>query len=697
MKFFSNGEKKKKWKGKSPPTRSHKFMTTKTLPIPQKTRQLTSHDLAKIKIIEDCKISPDGEKIVFVEKVLNLEKNEYNSKIYSLPFSGGTPRDFTQGPHDSSPVFSPDGKLLAFLRKVGDFLQIFVIPVDGGEARQLTCIKNSPSEMCWSPDGTQIAFSAFVTEKGLVSEDEKPEEDPYKKYNQDVKVINRIWYKLDGKGFLHDKRSQIFLVDVASGNTKQITFGDHDAFSPRFSPDGKWIVFSSNRNPESDYEPYSYIYIVSKEGGEPLNLTPGEFFAVCPNFSPNGEVIAFVGTEDAKNFYASPRLWIVPTQGGKPECLTRIPDRPVTDQSINDLRAFDHGGELPIWDAKGEKLYISRSDAGKVYLIGVDVKTKKTKEYVVGNHVVHKWDIAPKAEKGAVVIGDPTNPNDIWSLDLSNGETKRLTQINHDFLREVSLSTPEFISTHSKDGTRVEGWILKPPNFQEGEKYPAIIEIHGGPMAMYAWSFFFEFQLLANHGFVVAYSNPRGSMGYEEAFCEAIKGDWGNLDYQDVMAFTDEVSKKSYVDETRLGVAGGSYGGFMTNWIIGHTQRFKAAVTMRSVTNEASMCGTSDYGHLWEYHHGGGNPWSNPEHYRKISPIAYVANMKTPLLILHSEEDLRCPIEQAEQLFVFLKKLKQEVLFIRFPGESHDLSRTGKPWHRIFRLDQIVKWFEHHL
>lgn len=656
-------------------------------------KPLASRDLFDIHIIESPRISPDGESILFVDKKLDQEKNDYQKSLALVRWSQAVadPLLLTSGSKDSEPHFSPDGERIVFVRKVGDDSNLFLISKDGGEPEQLTHCKNNLTAPAWSPDGKKIAFTSYVTERGLIPDDEKTEDDPYKKYNEDVKIIDRILYKIDGTGFVHNKRSQLFILDLETKNVTPLTFGEHDAKDPNFSPDGKTIVFSSNRDLDSDYEPFSHIYSIPAEGGEPKNLTPGDYYFSNPKFSPDGKSIAFMGTDEPFNWYSNYKLWI--KSGDRLECLTAEIDYPVSNLTIDDIRDLSHG-ESPDWSKDGKIVYISMSRNGSNFLFSIDRETKKIHEYGFAEAALFAWAIDPGSNHAVLGKTDPFVPNDLWALDLANGKTRRITEINKTFARP--LSKPEQFAATSKDGTLIEGWIIKPIGFEEGKKYPAILEIHGGPMNLYSWNFFFEFQLLANHGFVVFYSNPRGSMGYGQKFSEAIKGDWGNLDYKDLTAVLEAALKSGFIDKTRLGVGGGSYGGFMTNWIIGHTNRFKAAVTMRSVTNEFSMFGTSDYGYTAEQNIGF-LPWENREAYFKMSPIKYVDKMETPLLILHSEDDYRCPMEQAEQLYTALKKRKQEVRFIRFPGESHDLSRTGKPWHRVYRLKKILEWFKNHL
>jgi dipeptidyl aminopeptidase/acylaminoacyl peptidase len=314
---------------------------------------------------------------------------------------------------------------------------------------------------------------------------------------------------------------------------------------------------------------------------------------------------------------------------------------------------------------------------------------------VEGDHQICAFHVTPDGRRAALVMADPVNPGEVYALDLEGdraGTPRCLTDLNADLFAEVQVLEPERLRIKSSDDITVEGWVLKPPGFSKERKHPLILQIHGGPHAQYGSVLFHEFQVLAGLGYVVLYMNPRGSQGYGEDFARAINEAWGDRDYMDLMEAVDAILEEGYIDEKRMGVAGGSYGGYMTNWIVGHTDRFAAAVTMRSVVNMESFFGSSDFGFEMRNELGGA-PWQRRELYRKLSPITYVENIKTPLLIIHSEQDHRCPIEQAEQLYAALRALKREVLFIRYPEEGHGLSRGGKPEHRVDRLQRIIEWF----
>lgn len=358
---------------------------------------------------------------------------------------------------------------------------------------------------------------------------------------------------------------------------------------------------------------------------------------------------------------------------------------------------FQGSDVRPFWAPDGSALYFLASDSGSTHIHRVPAGGGEVSRLTEGRFRISGLSISPDGSKLAYIKATATNPGDLYVSNADGSNEQRLTGVNEEILSGIALSEPEPFWVESEDGSKVQAWTLKPPGFDESTRYPMILQIHGGPHAMYAEAFMHEFQLLAAHGYVVVYCNPRGSSGYGEPFTRDTHLRWGETDMPDVMAVVDHVIEQGYIDESRMGITGGSYGGYMTLWVIGHTDRFKAAVTQRCVSNLFSFYGTSDVGWTLIGYEFGGPAWERREHYMQYSPITYVENMTTPLLIIHSERDFRCPIEQAEQVFISLKKLGREVEFVRFPDENHNLSRSGKPKHRIERLEHILRWFDGHL
>ncbi|MBN2448683.1 MAG: S9 family peptidase, partial [Phycisphaerae bacterium] len=348
-----------------------------------------------------------------------------------------------------------------------------------------------------------------------------------------------------------------------------------------------------------------------------------------------------------------------------------------------------------IWSADGQRIYFLVGENGSAHLYTRSLGRRDTRCVVDGD--INLMFFSRTANTGLIAlnIGTFANPADVFVFDPDSGETRQITEVNAGVLKRVHVAEREAFTVKSGN-TTVPGWIIKPPNFSKARRYPAILEVHGGPHGAYGSTFFHEFQLLAASGYVVCWSNPRGSTTYGLKYRNCINADWGNLDWKDVSKVADHLFRQRYVDSKRVGFTGGSYGGYMTNWAVGHTQRFRAAVTQRSVTNLESMFGTSDYGNELGFHFGG-KPWEKMKEYRRQSPLTFVKNIKTPLLVIHSEQDLRCGIEQAEQLFTSLKVMGRETEMVRFEGESHGLSRGGRPQNRAERLRRIVGWFNKHM
>ncbi|HEY6411590.1 MAG TPA: S9 family peptidase [Ktedonobacteraceae bacterium] len=682
-------------------------------------RSMTIEDLYQIKFVSRPCISPDGQRVAFVVTTIDEQKHEYCSSIWMVSTEGGEARRFTMGvSNTSSPSWSPDGRWLAFVsEREGEPLgkdekerkkegkgkaQVWLIPTDGGEARQLTFMQHGASKPVWSPDSKKLLFSAAVGP----ADEETEEGTPLPK----ARVIDRLWYRLDGVGYIYERRQHFFLIDIASGGgepprePQQITDGDWDDGDAVWSPEGTRIAFTSNRVEDRDRWRYfgSDLYVLTLEdgrAGELQCLTGSTHSCYAPSWSPDGQTLAFLAAPKLASANHVELFAIDAHGNGKLRNLTSEFEGSCAD-STNDDMSNDHMLPPPPWSPDGKTLYtlVTHRGATRVFAIASEGAGKEPPTLTPGNVYVRDFSVDHSSSTMALLVEDPTHLAEIYVCTTSSpGELRRITGFNDALLAEVALATPEYMPYTGVDDWPIDGWVLKPHDFDAAKKYPMLVEIHGGPNSQYGYGFFHEWQVLAASGYVVLYTNPRGSTGYGRDFALAVRGAWGVKDSHDIMAGVDALLAKGYIDEQRLGVIGGSYGGFMTNWLVGHTDRFKAAVTDRSVVNRSSFFGSSDIG--WEFADDDMEvtPWDDPELYMRMSPITYVKNMHTPLLIIHSEKDLRCSIEQAEELFAALKYLGREVLFVRFEGQSHGLSRGGHPKLRLERLRHITGWFEKYL
>ena len=683
-------------------------------------RTLQVEDLLAIKLPGDCQISPDGTRIAYVLQEIDKEKNEYKNTIW-LVREGEQPVQFTGGSKDVAPRWSPDGRYLAFLSNRSGSNQIWLLPLAGGEARQLTRVKGGVGAPIWSPDSKHIAFTAGLTAEGIKPEGkDEDEKDLYKKYTKEVKVITRLLYKMDGVGYYTDKRSQLCVIPVDGGDAVQLTTGEFSHVSPAWAPDSEGLVLSANRLADADYQPwYVDLWYVPRTGGELVRLTPGDgqLSAHEPAVSPDGRHVAFIGTQPEEQGYGVKALYLLDRQSGAIRRLGEAVDRGFGNEVSGDMGGPAGGGL--VWSPDGRWIYGQMSDAGQVHLVKVGATTGAVLQVTGGDKVIYAYSLTPDCRKAALAYATGTNPGDLYLARLDEPQhgpkvaeccavlqgggvlESPLTNVNEVLFAQIEVPAPERFRFQASEGEPpVDGWVVRPANCVPGQKYPAVLEIHGGPMAMYGCGFHFEFQLLAAQGYAVVYSNPRGSQGYGRDFGHCIIGDWGDKDYRDCMAAIETaVERFDFIDTDRLGVAGGSYGGFMVNWMVGHTDRFKAAVTMRSVVNRWSAMGTSDTGYNRIRQFGTENWWEeqNMAPYLKQSPLLHASKINTPLLIEHQEGDLRCPIEQAEQFYTALKLQRKTVKFVRYPGEFHGMSRGGKPWHRVHRLNMIADWFGQYL
>ena len=678
--------------------------------MPKRTL-VTPEDLFRFQFVDAMALSPDGTQVVYQVRTIEPEKDAYESHLWLVPLQGGEPRRLTFGEHkNGGAAWSPDGAWIAFISDRREKkAQIYRLPLTGGEAERLTDLDGEISGLAWSPDGNRISFvhrpsdppeaghlAGSHAAKRAVEAKEKKEEEPKP---PTFLHITRLHYKEDGHGFLPKARFHVHVLDLATREVRALTEGAWDHGAPVWSPDGKWLALAANRLPDSDYHAaVCDIWVLPASGGELRNMTPEPGLALAPAWSPSGSHIAYVGHTDemdawgVRNFH----LWSVPLHGGPARDLTPDFDRTALDLMGSDLRDLHDAGR-PVWSQDGSEIYFSASDQGSTHLFGVAATGGQPRRVTSGPLQVFAVAGSRQTEDLAVIRCGYTDAGTVARLSPSKGTIVPLAQPNKSLFDTLHLAEPEEFWVDSPEGHRLQCWMIRPPNADRGTKHPMILNIHGGPRIQYGACIYHEFQMLASAGFYVLLSNPRGAQGYGEDFARATVLDWGGPDYRDLMLVVDEALKRyPGVDSERLGVTGGSYGGYMTNWIVGHTDRFKAAVTQRSVVDLKTLLLAGDFSDdsVPEF---GDQPWRNSEGYRRMSPLTYVENIKTPLLISHALADHRCPIAEAEQLYTALKLLNREVEMVLYPGESHGLSRGGTPSRRLARLHFIRDWFLRYL
>ena len=523
-----------------------------------------------------------------------------------------------------------------------------------------------------------------------------------------MRVITRAVYRFNGRGYLdRDRPAHVWTVDARGEGAalpvpQQVTKGEFDEDGITWSPDGAEIFFASNREKEPYYlEPDRDLYALPAGGGEMRRVADidgpiGEFA-----FSPDGRRIAFRGTLNGSpaRSYDQPDLFVVErASGSAARNLTADYDYDVGGGLTGDQRAPRGAGPLVLaWTKDGRTIVVVSSERGRANLQRVDAATGKVAPLTAGDQEVMSATASPGASRFALVISTPTAVGDLFVLDPDPGRRRQLTRFNDALFSELNLTAPEEITYPSFDGKKIQAWVQKPPDFDPGKRYPLILNIHGGPHAAYGYTFDHEFQWMAARGYVVLYPNPRGSSAYGQEFGNVIQYHYPGDDYKDLMAGVDELIRRGYVDPKRLGVTGGSGGGILTNWTITQTGRFAAAVAQRSIADWAAFWLTADFT-LFTPRWFRGAPWQDPGDYAERSPITHIASVKTPLMLIEGEADYRTPpAAGGEQMFRALKFLKKPTVMVRFPDESHELSRSGKPWHRVERLQHIVAWFDKYL
>ncbi|TME42179.1 MAG: FHA domain-containing protein [Chloroflexi bacterium] len=651
---------------------------------------ITADDLYRFRWIDHVRLSSDGERVAYQVAWADSSSRQNRSRIVVRRLLDPEPIEPTAGVlRDHSPEWSPDGRKLAFVSRVGAADQLFVVDLTvGGPAQQLTSVAEGVSRPQWSPDGARLAFvGVVVSDPDAVVDDPRPPEGREQLRRAPVaRVVRRLDYKHDGYGYVDGRFHHLFAVSSTGGDAKQLTNGTWDVADFDWAPDSTRLVVAGNAEPGADLQRELNLYVVDLEANR-VRLGGG-FFLGSPIWSPKGDQIAFIAP-NGLDVGLLERVWIVSLSGGGPRCLTANFDLAVNDSVINDMRA-GHATRI-CWSAEGDRIYFVASGPGVTGVHSVDLEGD-VREEVAGRRRIYDFDLANGVL--AFCASDTSNPGELFML--THGAEARITDLNP-WLHDRYIAEPEQHHFTAPDGWKLEGWVLKPPDHDPSRLYPAVMEIHGGPHAQYGWTFFHELQILAGLGYVVFYMNPRGSDGYGERFRRDVVRDWAGKDYLDLMSSLDQVIERTgYIDTNRLGVGGGSYGGYMTNWIIGQTNRFSAAVAMRSISNLVSEYSQHDIV-LWGVLQLGPPPWPDLDELWRRSPIRYVQNIRTPLLLTAGEMDLRCAMSQSEEMFGAMRLLGKTVELVRFPEESHDLSRNGRPDRRVERLRRIGGWYERFL
>lgn len=657
------------------------------------TRPIETADIAGLRFVSDPRISPDGSRIAYVVTEMLLDENRYRSRIWLKDAS--TDRaliKLTRGTgKDTSPRWSPNGEALAFLTDRWGQTQIAMINLAGGEAQQITDLKDGVQEFEWTSSGRGFLFLGKASDDNTFTHqsDESGKSDEADDGNE-PRRITTLAHRMDGAGYRDERRNHVGIA-LLSGRIVQMTTGDFDHAQPALSPCRRFLAYASNQSDARDNERRTDIWLMDLDEDTMRRVTNHDGVYGLPVFSPDSSKLAFVGHQVDKPYGPSAldRIWIADLKTGRLDVLTDSIDREMSNTCTGDS-SYAVPAQRPVWSSDGSTIYSLMSDRGNVGVVRIGAPGAW--EWAIsGNREVMSFSVDDRGEI-AFSASDPTHPAEIHLLTKSS--ERRISNHNDGLLGELQLAEPRHLPYQSLDGADLDAWVIEPAGLANGAKAPLILEIHGGPHSMYGNTFFHEFQLLAARGYGVVYTNPRGSTGYGQAFVSAAMGDWGGIDYQDVMAGVDAACARfGWVDRNRLGVTGGSYGGYLVNWTLTQTDRFVTAITQRSTCNRHNLFGTSDL--VWSYSEWEfrGLPWESTDFYYDRSPITYVDRVTTPVLIMHSENDLRCPVEQSEQWFTALKRLGKTAEFVRFPGESHSLSRTGRPDRRLARLNTVLNWF----
>jgi dipeptidyl aminopeptidase/acylaminoacyl peptidase len=648
---------------------------------------LVPSDLLRIVLVAEPQIAPDGSAVFYRRVSQQIEDNETHSAIHRVDRNGND-RAFTRGTKDRMPRVAPDGSAVAFVSERDGATRLCVLPLDGGEALVLGDAWPKITALAWSPDASQIAFVATAPHDPATA----------RAYHDEVsgaRHIRMLPFKSDADGLLDGRRRQLYVIPAAGGEVRRLTTGDFDVAGAAWSHDGKQIAFTARIAGPETATALSDLCIVDAASGRLTQLTNNDGPAAAPSFSHDGRDIAYFGHlhgDDAGGRFDE-ELLLIAVDGGTPRSLSGGLGRTTGDALAGDLRG-GHAAIAPVWSADDREIIVQISDEGSTGLRAFARDGSGTRTVLGGER--HVYDFS-RAKDGtlAFAVSTPTIPNHLALIEPYGGE--RVLLDPNGWLAEKTVLAPRRYRPRADDGTVLDGWLIVPATTTE-DRPPLVVEVHGGPHAAYGATFFFEFQVLAAQGIAVAYGNPRGSQTYGHAYANGSLGDWGGVDAADVLRILDGALELGRFDTTRIGIAGGSYGGFMTSWLLGHSDRFAAGVSMRAVNDYISEIGASDIGWFLERELQSQYADDAGRSLFERSPMRAATAMTAPLLVEHSERDYRCPIDQGEQLFTILRRLgRTETEFVRFADTGHELSRSGKPRSRVLRLRSIANWFVRHL